>query len=91
MEDDPPMPSFTFQVDRVHRVTAPITLHPDPGLMSEPFTVEPGQTVVYRGVVELGGTQRHAFDLGEGRRGYSRDRAQLVPALAEDYDALMQA
>ena len=85
------MPSFSFQVDRVYQVTAAFSVHPDPGLMGEPFSIEPGTTLVYRGVVELGATQRHVFDLGEGRKGYSRERAQFEGALAEDYGALLKA
>lgn len=85
------MPSFSFQVDRVYQVKSAFAVHPDPGLMSEPFNVEAGATVVYRGVVELGGTQRHVFDLGEGRKGYSRERKQFEDALVEDYGALMKA
>lgn len=84
------MASFNFQVDRVHKATSPLTLHPDVGLMSEPFTVEAGTALVYRGLVEIGGTSRHVFDLGEGRSGYSRDRAQLSAALVEDYNELIR-
>lgn len=85
------MPSFSFQVDRVYQVKAPFSVHPDAGLMGEPFTVDAGATVVYRGVVELGATQRHVFDLGEGRKGYSRERRQFEDALVEDYGALLKA
>lgn len=85
------MASFSFQVDRVYAVGASFTVHPDPGLMGEPYSIEAGTRIVYRGVVELGGTQRHVFDLGEGRKGYSRERSQFENALAEDYDALLRA
>lgn len=85
------MTHFNFVVDRVYRVTAPLTVHPDVGLMSNPFTVDAGTTIVYRGLVELGGTSRYVFDLGEGKKAFTRDRAQLLPALAEDYDALLKA
>lgn len=90
------MATFSFQVDRVFQVLAPLTLHPDVGLMSEPFKLEAGARVVYRGVVELGGSQRHVFDVvsaagaSERQKGYSRDRAQLERGLAEDYDALIK-
>ncbi|MEB3195648.1 MAG: hypothetical protein VKP62_00440 [Candidatus Sericytochromatia bacterium] len=85
------MPIFNFQVDRLYHVTEALTLHGDPGLMGEPFTVESGARLVYRGLVELGGTARHVFDLGEGRKGYSRDRSALEVSLRQDLDALMQA
>ncbi len=91
------MATFNFQVDRVYQVTKPLTVHPDVGLMSEPFTLEPGTQVVYRGLVELGGSERHVFDAlagaglpAEVKKAYTRDRAQLEAALAEDYDALIQ-
>lgn len=85
------MSKFNFHVDRVHKVGAPLTLHSDAGMMTEPFTVAAGATVVYRGLVEIGGTNRYVFDLGEGKKGYTRDRAALEATLSEDYDALMQA
>lgn len=85
------MSKFNFTVDRVCNVTKAITFHGDAGLMTEPFTVEPGTTVVYRGTVEIGHTARFCFDVGEGKKGYTRDRAALEAGLAEDYDALMKA
>lgn len=87
------MATFNFQVDRVHKVTKPLPVHPDVGLMSEPRTLEAGTAVVYRGLVQLGGTDRHVFDVqgGEERqRVYTRDRAALETSLEEDYGALIR-
>ncbi len=85
------MSKFNFTVDRVHNVIKPLTFHSDAGTMTEPFTVAAGTTVVYRGLVEIGHTARYVFDLGEGKKGYTRDRAMLEAGLAEDYDALLKA
>ena len=91
------MATFSFQVDRVHQVVKPLTVHPDVGLMSEPFTLDAGATVVYRGLVELGGTERHVFELlapagplQAGQKAYTRDRAQLEAGLTEDYGELIR-
>lgn len=84
------MATFNFQVDRVYKATKPLAVHPDVGLMGEPFTIEPGAQVVYRGLVEIGGSARHVFDLGEGKKAYSRDRAQLEVSLEEEFGELIR-
>ena len=83
------MAKFTFQVDRTHQVTAPITLFPTVELTGEAFEVPEGERVVYRGIVELGGIARFTFDL-TGRKGWTSDRARLENALVECYDELVQ-
>lgn len=85
------MSQFHFHVDRVAQTTQALNLHPDPGLMSEPFTLEAGASVVYRGTVELGGSERFVLDLGEGRKGYTRDRKSLEQGLVQDLNTLMKA
>lgn len=84
------MATFNFQVDRVYKVLKPFAVHPDSGLMSEPFTLEPGTTAVYRGLVEIGGSDRFVFDLGEGKKAYTRDRASFETALEEDFGELIR-
>jgi hypothetical protein len=91
------MAKFTFQVDRVHKVVQPFTVHSDVGLMTEPFELAAGTQVVYRGLVEIGGTDRYVFQLaddagalGEGKKVYTRDRASFENALEEDFGALIR-
>jgi hypothetical protein len=89
--EDRTVSQFHFHVDRVYRVTQAVSVHPDPGLMSDPFTLDAGTTVVYRGLVELGGTERFVLDLGNGKKGYSRNRENLESSLSQDLDSLMRA
>jgi hypothetical protein len=80
---------FTFQIDRFHKATKPITLYGNVDLSGETFTLAEGEKAVYRGVVELAGKQRHVFVVGE-KKGYSSDRAALEAGLEECYDELIQ-
>ena len=84
------MANFTFQVDREHKVVAPVTLYPSVELTGEPLTLNPGDAVIYRGMIELGGVPRYTFFLKEGGKGYSKDRAMLEAGLEENFDALVQ-
>jgi hypothetical protein len=81
--------TFNFTVDREYQVLAPLTLQPNAELQGESYTVQPGETLVYRGVVELDGVPRYGF-VAAGRKGYTRDRAGIEKALVENYDALVQ-
>lgn len=80
---------FTFQIDRFHKATQPITLNSSVDLNGEAFTLAEGEKAVYRGVVELAGKQRHVFSVGD-KKGYSSDRAALENGLEECYDELIQ-
>jgi hypothetical protein len=82
---------FHFHVDRVYVLQEPLTMHPDPGLMSDPAVVDAGSKVIYRGVVELGGTDRFVFERESGQKGYTRDRKSLEKSLIQDLDALLRA
>lgn len=91
------MATFNFQVDRVYKVTKPLSVHPDVGLMSEPSTLEPGARAVYRGLVEIGGSDRHVFEVlpaeggeGTGKKAYTRDRAKIEVSFAEEYGELVR-
>lgn len=90
------MPAFNFQVDRQHKVLNDLRCYSNAELSGEAFTVPAGSTLVYRGLVELDGTPRYAFDWaaeaeGATRKAYSKDRTLLESGLQEDYDALMKA
>ena len=84
------MAKFTFQVDREHKVVAPVTLYPSVELSGDPMILNPGTTVIYRGLIELGGVPRYTFFLKDGGKGYSKDRAQLEAGLEENFDELVQ-
>lgn len=84
------MAKFTFQVDREHRVVAPVSLYPTVELSGEPLTLQPGDVVIYRGLIELGGVPRYTFFLKDGGKGFSKDRAMLEVGLEENFDALVQ-
>lgn len=83
------MPTFTFQVDRRFTVVSPIQLSPTVELSGPIVTVPAGDSVIYRGLIELAGVPRYVFDQGE-RKLFTSDRAQLLPALAECYHDLVQ-
>ena len=83
------MAKFTFLVDRLHQVVAPIALETTLKAGGETVTLSPGETVVYRGVIELGGVPHYTFD-HQARKLFTRDRAQLENALEERYDELLQ-
>ena len=83
------MPKFTFQIDRVHQVVAPIKLFPTVELTGAAFELAVGDKAVYRGLVELGGIARFTFDLAD-RKGYTSDRGQLESNLSECFDELVQ-
>ena len=83
------MATFAFQVDRVYSVLSALTLHPNAELSGESFGVAPGDSVIYRGLVELDGVPRYAFDV-EGRKGYTKDRAAIETGLQKNDDALAQ-
>ena len=90
------MPAFHFQVDRQHKVLKDLRCFSTAELSGEAFTVPAGSILVYRGLVELGGTPRYCFDWaaeseGATRKAYSKERAELELGLAEDFDALMKA
>ena len=78
---------FSFQIDRPNAISQSLALRPDLDLRGEPVTVESGESVVYRGTVELGGEPRYVLEYG-GRKLYTRDRAALEKSLAENYDAM---
>jgi hypothetical protein len=83
------MPKFTFQIDRIHQVVAPIKLFPTVELTGTPFELAQGDRVIYRGLVELGGIARYTFDVAE-RKGFTSDRGQLENNLSECFDELVQ-
>jgi hypothetical protein len=83
------MPKFTFQIDRVHQVLAPIKFFPTVELTGVAFELAAGDRAIYRGLVELGGIARYTFDLPD-RKGYTSDRAQLESNLSECFDELVQ-
>lgn len=84
------MAHFTFQVDREHTLTQPTAFHPDVTLTGAPFTLEAGEAVIYRGLIEIDGVPRWTFLLKDGRKAYSKDRQALEQGLVENYDALAQ-
>lgn len=84
------MAKFTFQVDREHKVVAPVTFYPTVELTGEPVTLNPGDAVIYRGLIELGGVPHYTFLRPEGGKLYSKDRAALEAGLEENFDALVQ-
>lgn len=84
------MANFTFMVDREHKVVAPVTLYPTVELTGEPITLNPGDAVIYRGMIELGGVPRYTFFLKDGGKGYSKDRKALEAGLEENFDELVQ-
>lgn len=84
------MAHFTFHVDREHTLVAPITFHPDVTLKGEPFTLQPGDAVIYRGLIEIDGHPRWTFFLPDGRKAFTQSREQLEQGLVENYDALPQ-
>lgn len=81
------MATFAFQVDRVYSVLSALTLFPNAELNGESFGVAPGDEVIYRGLVELDGVPRYAFDV-QGRKGYTKDRAVLETGLRKNDDEL---
>lgn len=81
--------AFTFLVDRAHTLVAPLALHADLALSTPAETLPAGETLVYRGVVELEGKPRYVFT-HQGAKRYTADRQALEGALVEDYDALVQ-
>ncbi|MOA26008.1 hypothetical protein D3C78_1467720 [compost metagenome] len=83
------MAKFTYQVDRVHNVVAPVTFNTSVELKGESVTLQPGETVVYKGVIELGGQGRYTFQHGD-RKLFSPDRAALDAGLEENYDELVK-
>ena len=84
------MAHFTFQVDREHTLVEPIPFHPDVTLKGEAFTLEAGEAVIYRGLIEIDGKPSWTFLLKDGRKAYSGNREQLEKGLVENYDALAQ-
>ncbi|MDB5099939.1 MAG: hypothetical protein JWM80_4360 [Cyanobacteria bacterium RYN_339] len=83
------MASFTYQVDRVHKLKQALTFFPSPELAGEAFTVPEGGEVVYRGLVILDNKPRFCFDV-DGKKGYTSDEARLVTSLEENFDALVK-
>ena len=83
------MAKFTYMVDRVYNVVEPVTVYPDVELKGEPFTLNPGDTLVYRGVIELGGKGRYTFD-HNGRKAFCPDRTALDKGLEENFDELVR-
>ena len=83
------MAKFTYMVDRVFNVVEPVTCYPDVELKGESFTLNPGDTVVYRGVIELGGKGRYTFD-ADGRKAFCADRAAVDKGLTENFDELVR-
>lgn len=83
------MAKFSFVVDREYQVVNPLQFYGNWDLKGETFGVQPGDKVVYKGVVELAGSVRYHF-LVEGKKAYAQDRALLEDALSENYDALIQ-
>lgn len=83
------MPSFTYQVDRVHKLTQPVTFFPTAELSGEAFTVAEGQEAVYKGLVILDHKPRYCFFV-EGKKGYCADQARLEASLQEDFAALVK-
>jgi hypothetical protein len=81
--------TFNFTVDREYKVLAPLTLHPTAELQGEAFTAQPGESLVYTGMVIIDGVPRYCLKQ-PGRKGYTRDREAVVRGLSENYDALMQ-
>jgi hypothetical protein len=80
---------FTYQVDRVHRVVAPVTFNTKVTLDGEAVTLSPGDSVVYRGVIEIDGKGRYTFQHGD-RKLYSPDRNALDLGLEENFDELVK-
>lgn len=83
------MATFTYQVDRVHNVVAPISFNTDVELKGETVTLNPGDAVVYKGLIELAGKNRYTFQHGD-RKLFSADRAALDAGLTENYDELVR-
>jgi hypothetical protein len=80
---------FTYQVDRVHRVVAPVTFNTKVTLDGEAVTLQPGDSVVYRGVIEIDGKGRYTFQHGD-RKLYGPDRHALDMGLEENFDELVK-
>jgi hypothetical protein len=83
------MPNFTYQVDRVHRLTQPLTFFPTAELSGEAFTAAEGTEAVYKGLVILDHKPRYCFFV-DGKKGYSADQPRLEASLAENFDALVK-
>lgn len=84
------MANFSFTVDREHRVVAPVTFYPDVNLQGEAFTLEAGEAVIYRGLIEIDDVPRWTFFLKDGRKAFSKNREQLEKGLEENYDEIPQ-
>jgi hypothetical protein len=80
---------FTYQVDRVHNIVAPIVFNSKVELDGEAVTLNPGDTVVYKGVIELAGKGRYTFQHGD-RKLFNADRTVLDAGLEENYDELVK-
>ena len=83
------MAKFTYQVDRVHNVVEPLTFNTKVELNGEAVTLNPGETVVYKGVIEIDGKGRYTFVHGD-RRVFSPDRSALDKGLEENFDELVK-
>jgi hypothetical protein len=80
---------FTYVVDREFKLVEPVTFFPDLELQGQAVTLNPGDSVVYRGVIEIGGKGRYTFD-HQGQKLFSPDRAALDRGLDENYDELVK-
>lgn len=83
------MAHFSFVVDRAYQVKNPLTLYTDLALAGEAVTLNPGDSLVYRGVIEIEGVPRYTFDHAH-RKLYTRQRPEIVDGLEENYDELVQ-
>lgn len=83
------MAKFTYVVDREFKLVEPVTFYPDVDLKGTPVTLNPGDSVVYRGVIDIDAKGRYTFD-HQGKKLFCPDRAALDKGLEENYDELVK-
>ena len=83
------MAKFTYVVDREFKLVEPVTCYPDVDLKGAAVTIPPGESLVYRGLIELDGKGRYAF-VHQGKKVFCPDRAALDRGLEENYDELVK-